>query len=72
MEEVTLIDTGQETMTGGRLKKIAQYLDKNETFCFTYGDGLSDIDIKKLIDFLNPYGKKATLSSVNPTGRFGY
>ena len=69
--KVTLIDTGQETMTGGRLKKIAQYLDKNETFCFTYGDGLSDIDIKKLIDFHESHGKKATLSSVIPAGRFG-
>lgn len=69
--KVTLIDTGQETMTGGRLKKIAQYLDKNETFCFTYGDGLSDIDIKKLINFHESHGKKATLSSVIPAGRFG-
>ena len=68
---VTLIDTGQTTMTGGRLKKIKPYLNDNENFCFTYGDGLSDINIKNLIDFHLSHGKKATLSSVIPSARFG-
>ena len=67
---IRLIDTGQQTMTGGRLKRVAEYLD-NETFCFTYGDGLSDIDIRKLIKFHKESKKLATLTAVQPPGRFG-
>lgn len=68
---VTLIDTGENTMTGGRLKRIAPYLEKNEHFCFTYGDGVGNIDILSLIDFHNNKGVKATLTAVFPPGRFG-
>jgi len=68
--KVTLIDTGENTLTGGRLKRVAEYLD-NEDFCFTYGDGLSDVDIGKLIDFHNEQGTLATLTAVQPPGRFG-
>ncbi len=67
---IRLIDTGQQTMTGGRLKRVAEYLD-NETFCFTYGDGLSDVDIRKLIKFHKESKKLATLTAVQPPGRFG-
>jgi len=69
--KVTLVDTGLGTMTGGRIKRIAKYLDKNETFCLTYGDGLSDIDIAKTIKFHLSHGKEATLSATLPPGRFG-
>ena len=68
--KVTLVDTGMETMTGGRLKRVKQYLS-NETFCFTYGDGLSDVNITKLIDFHNEKKTKATITAVQPPGRFG-
>ena len=67
---IRLIDTGQKTMTGGRLKRVAEYLG-NETFCFTYGDGLSDIDLRKLIKFHKESNKFATLTAVQPPGRFG-
>jgi glucose-1-phosphate cytidylyltransferase len=67
---VTLVDTGQDTMTGGRLQRIEQYLDR-QTFCFTYGDGVSDIDITGLISFHRQHGKQATLTAVQPPGRFG-
>jgi glucose-1-phosphate cytidylyltransferase len=67
---VTLVDTGAETMTGGRLKRIAQYLD-DETFCLTYGDGLSDINISAEIAFHKQHGKLATVAAVQPPGRFG-
>jgi len=67
--KVTLIDTGIETMTGGRLKRIEQYLDK--VFFLTYGDGLSNIDISKLHKFHQDSGKLATVTAVNPPGRFG-
>lgn len=66
---VTLIDTGENTMTGGRIKRVEKYVD--ETFCLTYGDGLSDINISKLLDFHKNQGKIATVSAVNPPGRFG-
>lgn len=66
---VTLIDTGQTTMTGGRLKRIARYV--NGTFCMTYGDGLSDVDIGATIEFHRRHGKLATVTAVNPPGRFG-
>ncbi|MDB5771895.1 MAG: glucose-phosphate cytidylyltransferase [Burkholderia sp.] len=67
---VTLVDTGAETMTGGRIKRIARYLE-NETFCLTYGDGLSDIDIPAEIEFHREHGKLATVAAVKPPGRFG-
>ncbi len=66
---VTLIDTGYDTMTGGRLKRIKSYLD--DDFCFTYGDGVSDINIKELIEFHKIHGKLATMTAVQPPGRFG-
>jgi glucose-1-phosphate cytidylyltransferase len=65
-----LIDTGEDTMTGGRLKKVQQYIG-NETFCLTYGDGVSDVDITKLIAFHRAQGAKVTLTAVQPPGRFG-
>ncbi len=68
--KVTLVDTGVETLTGGRLKRVKQYVDK-ETFCMTYGDGVSDINIKKLIEFHMTQGTKATVTSVQPPERFG-
>jgi glucose-1-phosphate cytidylyltransferase len=68
---VTLVDTGEETMTGGRLKRVSKYIDNDKDFCFTYGDGLSDINITKLIDFHKSHGKLATLSAAIPPGRFG-
>tara|TARA_X000001036_G_scaffold44486_1_gene35544 strand:- start:44 stop:601 length:558 start_codon:yes stop_codon:yes gene_type:complete len=68
--KVTLVDTGINTMTGGRLKKIREYLD-NETFCFTYGDGLSNIDLDELISFHKQNNKLSTLSAVQPPGRYG-
>jgi glucose-1-phosphate cytidylyltransferase len=68
---ITLIDTGAEAMTGGRLKAIRPYLDEDEPFCFTYGDGVADIDITSLIAFHKGHGRRATLTSVAPPGRFG-
>ncbi|NID04174.1 glucose-1-phosphate cytidylyltransferase [Luteibacter jiangsuensis] len=67
---ITLIDTGQDTMTGGRVKRVRQYLGE-ETFCLTYGDGLSDIDISREIAFHRQHGKMATVAAVQPPGRFG-
>ncbi len=67
---VTLVDTGMETMTGGRLKRVAHLLD-DEPFCFTYGDGVADIDIGQLIDSHQRSGKMATVTAVSPPGRFG-
>ena len=69
--KITLIDTGSDTMTGGRLKRVAQYVKDEEAFCFTYGDGLSDVNIAELIGFHKSHGKKATLTAVYPPGRFG-
>ena len=68
---VTLIDTGEETMTGGRLKRIRPYLNANESFCMTYGDGVSDVNIKQSIQFHKKHGKLATVTAVLPPGRFG-
>ncbi|MBT7708704.1 MAG: NTP transferase domain-containing protein, partial [Nitrospina sp.] len=68
--KVTLVDTGDSTMTGGRLKNVRSYLD-NEDFCFTYGDGLGDIDIGELIKLHKSEGTLATLTAVQPPGRFG-
>ena len=67
---VTLVDTGEATMTGGRLKRVARYLD-NETFCLTYGDGVTDLDISQLIAFHREQKVLATLTAVQPPGRFG-
>ena len=70
--KITLIDTGDNTMTGGRIKRIRNYLDDNDNdFCLTYGDGVSNIDITKLIKFHKNHGKMATISSVFPQARFG-
>ena len=68
---VTLVDTGANTMTGGRLRRVAQYLDPSEPFCFTYGDGVSDVDIEALINFHKRQGKLATVTAVSPPGRYG-
>lgn len=68
---VTLIDTGEQTMTGGRLKRLAPYLPANEDFCFTYGDGVCDVNVSELIRFHAAHGRHATLTSVYPPGRFG-
>ena len=69
--KVTLVDTGESTLTGGRLKRVAQYLQGDDAFCFTYGDGVSDVDITALIDFHKQQGVKATLTATYPPGRFG-
>ena len=68
---VTLIDTGENTMTGGRLKRVSKYLEQEENFCFTYGDGVSDVNIRELIEFHTSHGKEATLTAAFPPGRFG-
>lgn len=68
--KVTLVDTGEDTMTGGRIKRIKRYLN-NEDFCLTYGDGLADVDIKKLLEFHKSHGGLATLTATQPPGRFG-
>jgi glucose-1-phosphate cytidylyltransferase len=68
---VTLVDTGLEKMTGGRLKRVARYLDSDEPFCMTYGDGVGDIDIRKLVDFHRNHGKNATVTAATAPGRFG-
>ena len=68
---VTLIDTGENTMTGGRLKAVYDYVKDEEAFCFTYGDGVSDVDITSLINFHRSHGKQATMTAVRPPGRFG-
>jgi glucose-1-phosphate cytidylyltransferase len=68
---VTLVDTGEDTMTGGRLRRVASYLQGDEDFCFTYGDGVSNVDITKLIAFHRAHGLKATLTATYPPGRFG-
>jgi len=68
--KVTLVDTGKETMTGGRLKRVKDYVDE-KTFCFTYGDGLGDIDLSNLIKFHKEKNTIATVTSVQPPGRYG-
>lgn len=68
---ITLVDTGAESMTGGRLKRVAPYLRDEEAFCLTYGDGVADIDITSSIEFHHKHGKLATLTGVRPPGRFG-
>ncbi|MCG5238953.1 glucose-1-phosphate cytidylyltransferase [Azospirillum doebereinerae] len=68
--KVTLVDTGEETMTGGRLRRIRDYVG-NEPFCMTYGDGVADVDVDKLVDFHRSHGRLATVTAVRPPGRFG-
>ena len=68
---VTLVDTGERSMTGGRLKRVLPYLKNEDAFCFTYGDGVSDTNLNDLIDFHKSHGKLATLTAVYPPGRFG-
>ena len=68
---VTLVDTGEDTMTGGRLKRVAEYVKDEEQFCFTYGDGVADVDISALINFHRLHGKLATITAVQPAGRYG-
>ena len=68
---ITLVETGAETLTGGRLKAIQPFLTPGEPFCFTYGDGVADIDVGKLVEFHKAHGKKATITAVYPPGRFG-
>ncbi len=69
--KITLVDTGDNTLTGGRLKRVHEYLKNEKEFCFTYGDGLSDINISELIKFHRNSGKLATVSAVQPPGRYG-
>ena len=69
--KVTLVDTGENTLTGGRLKRVAAYLKNEQTFCFTYGDGVADVDIRALLKFHQQHGKMATVTSVQPPGRYG-
>ncbi len=67
---VTIVDTGEQTMTGGRLRRVREYLG-NETFCFTYGDGVGDVNITEQLKFHRSHGRKGTVTAVQPPGRFG-
>jgi glucose-1-phosphate cytidylyltransferase len=69
--KVTLVDTGDKTLTGGRLKRVKSFIENDEAFCFTYGDGLSDIDISASISFHKSHGRLATVTAVRPPGRYG-
>jgi len=69
--KVTLVDTGDDTMTGGRLKRVARYVQDDEAFCLTYGDGVSDVDISRQISFHRQHGRAATVTAVQPPGRYG-
>jgi glucose-1-phosphate cytidylyltransferase len=69
--KVTLVDTGDDTMTGGRLKRVASYIENEDAFCFTYGDGVTDLDISATIAFHKEHGKWATITAVQPPGRYG-
>lgn len=68
---ITLVETGIDTMTGGRLKAVRSYLDEGEPFCFTYGDGVANVDISASLAFHRSHGRKATVTAVEPPGRFG-
>jgi glucose-1-phosphate cytidylyltransferase len=68
---VTLVDTGEDTLTGGRLKRVEPYLEKEESFCFTYGDGVSNVNITDLINFHQTHGCLASVTAVQPPGRYG-
>ena len=69
--QVTLVDTGDDTLTGGRLKRVAEHIRHESSFCFTYGDGIADIDITAQIAFHRAHGKLATVTAVQPPGRYG-
>lgn len=69
--KVTLVDTGEKTLTGGRLKRVREYIKDEEAFCFTYGDGLANVDITEEIAFHKAHGKLATVTAVQPPGRYG-
>ena len=69
--KVTLVDTGDSSMTGGRLRRVKEFVKDEKAFCFTYGDGVSDVNISELIAYHHKHGKLATLTSVTPPGRFG-
>lgn len=69
--KVTLVDTGEDTLTGGRLKRVTAYIQNEEAFCFTYGDGVSNVDIRTSIEFHRQHGKLATVTAVQPPGRYG-
>ena len=69
--KVTLVDTGETSMTGGRLKRVEEYVKNEEAFCFTYGDGLANIDLSQEIEFHKKHGKLATVAAVQPPGRYG-
>lgn len=68
---VTLVDTGDDSMTGGRLARVRNYIKNEDAFCFTYGDGVGDVDITSVVEFHRKHGKKATLTATYPPGRFG-
>jgi glucose-1-phosphate cytidylyltransferase len=68
---VTLVDTGEETMTGGRLKRVANYLQGQDAFCFTYGDGVANVNVSAQIEFHRQHGRLATVTAVQPPGRYG-
>lgn len=69
--KITLVDTGDDSMTGGRLLRISKFIEKDDLFCLTYGDGVSDLDISATIDFHREHGKKATITATIPPARFG-
>jgi glucose-1-phosphate cytidylyltransferase len=69
--KVTLVDTGESTLTGGRLKRVRKFIDNDEAFCFTYGDGVADVDIGAALAFHRAHGKLGTMTAVQPPGRFG-
>lgn len=69
--KVTLVDTGEDTLTGGRLKRVTDYIQNEDAFCFTYGDGVSNVDIGTSIEFHRQHGKLATVTAVQPPGRYG-
>ena len=68
---VTLVDTGEKTLTGGRLKRVANYVQNEDAFCFTYGDGVADVDVTAQLSFHRRHGKLATVAAVQPPGRYG-
>ena len=68
---VTLVDTGEDTQTGGRLKRVAEYVKDEDAFCFTYGDGVANVDIAQLVTFHRQHGKLASVTAVQPPGRYG-
>jgi len=69
--KVTLVDTGEQTMTGGRLRRILPYVESEESFCFTYGDGVSNVNMKELIEYHQEHGKPVTLTAIRPHGKYG-